>query len=164
MNESLMMYLTLGSLGLSVITIIILVIYMIRFHKLYRRYDLFMRGRDAESMEGIILLQMDEIRDIKAEDKVTKEMLRQIRKGVRLSYQKFGMVKYNAFKGMGGNLSFAMSLLNEMNSGIVLNAVHTREGCYLYIKEVEQGETEVLLGSEEQEALEIALGYHDKFK
>ncbi len=61
---------------------------------------------------------------------------------------------------MGGNLSFAMSLLDYTNSGFVLNSVHSREGCYVYIKEVERGETEVLLGSEEKEALERALGYH----
>jgi len=61
---------------------------------------------------------------------------------------------------MGGNLSFTMALLDYTNSGFVLNSVHSREGCYVYIKEVERGETEVLLGSEEKEALERALGYH----
>ncbi|MCQ4833339.1 DUF4446 family protein, partial [Hungatella sp. SL.1.14] len=74
--------------------------------------------------------------------------------------QKFGLVKYNAFKGMGGNLSFAMALLDYTNTGFVLNSVHSREGCYVYIKEVERGETDVLLGSEERDALEQALGYH----
>ena len=69
-------------------------------------------------------------------------------------------MKYNAFKGMGGNLSFAMALLDYTNTGFVLNSVHSREGCYVYIKEVERGETDVLLGSEEKDALEQALGYH----
>ena len=80
-------------------------------------------------------------------------------KNVKASYQKFGMVKYNAFKGMGGNLSFAFAMLDLNNTGFVLNSVHSREGCYLYIKTVEKGETDVLLGSEEKEALEQALGY-----
>ena len=61
---------------------------------------------------------------------------------------------------MGGNLSFAMALLDYTNTGFVLNSVHSREGCYVYIKEVERGETDVLLGSEEKDALEQALGYH----
>jgi len=61
---------------------------------------------------------------------------------------------------MGGNLSFAMAILDYTNSGFVLNSVHSREGCYVYIKEVERGETDVLLGSEEKDALEQALGYH----
>ena len=61
---------------------------------------------------------------------------------------------------MGGNLSFAMAMLDYTNTGFVLNSVHSREGCYVYIKEVDRGETDVLLGSEEKDALEMALGYH----
>lgn len=53
-----------------------------------------------------------------------------------------------------------MALLDYTNTGFVLNSVHSREGCYVYIKEVERGETDVLLGSEEKDALEQALGYH----
>ena len=41
----------------------------------------------------------------------------------------------------------------------LLDVVHSREGSYIYLKEVEEGATEVLLGGEEQEALEQALGY-----
>ena len=80
-------------------------------------------------------------------------------KQVKDSFQKFGFVKYNAFKGMGGNLSFVIAMLDGNNTGFVLDVVHSREGCYIYLKEVEEGATEVLLGSEEQEALEQALGY-----
>ena len=79
---------------------------------------------------------------------------------MRSSFQKFGMVKYNAFKGMGGNLSFAFALLDYTNSGFVMNSVHSQEGCYLYLKEVDRGQTETLLGNEEKEALEQALGYN----
>ena len=52
-----------------------------------------------------------------------------------------------------------IAMLDDNNSGFILDAVHSREGCYLYLKEVEEGATEVLLGGEEQEALEQALGY-----
>ena len=45
-------------------------------------------------------------------------------------------------------------MLDNNNSGFVLDVVHSREGCYIYLKEVEEGATEVLLGGEEQEALE----------
>ena len=77
----------------------------------------------------------------------------------RLGYQKTGSCQYNAFKGMGGNLSFVIAMLDDNNTGFVLNSVHSREGCYLYLKDVVEGKTEVLLGSEEKEALERALGY-----
>ncbi|MDO4295083.1 MAG: DUF4446 family protein [bacterium] len=161
MNDELLIYLTAGALAFSVLVFIALIVLLVSYRRLYKRYDMFMRGKDAETLEDLILMQMDELRDLKAENKSVKELLRSLRKSQRVSYQKFGMVKYNAFQGMGGNLSFAFAMLNEMNSGFVLNAVHSREGCYLYLKNIEQGETDVMLGAEEKEALERALGYHD---
>ena len=68
----------------------------------------------------------------------------------------------NAFKEMGGNMSFALAELDYTNSGFIINTVHSREGCYLYIKTVDCGQTEVLLSAEEKEALEKALGYLDR--
>ncbi len=153
-------FLIIGLSGLTLILLIVVIICIIQMKRLYRRYDFFMRGKDAETLEGIIMEQMEDIAQLKSEDRANKDSLRNTNKNYRSAFQKFGLVKYNAFKGMGGNLSFAMSLLDYTNSGFVLNSVHSREGCYVYIKEVERGETEVLLGSEEKEALERALGYH----
>ena len=149
-------------LGLAVITLILfitVIICLIKMSQLYRRYDLFMRGKDAETLEDLLIKQIEDINLLKIEDKTNKENIRSIKRNIRASFQKLGLVRYNAFQGMGGNLSFAIALLDYTNSGFVLNSVHSREGCYMYLKRVDRGQTEVLLGSEEREALEQALGY-----
>lgn len=153
------MYLIIGSCGLSLILLIAFIICMIKMNKLYRRYDRFMRGKDAETLEDTMISILEQLKDLNAKDRANKDMMKSLSKQVKDSFQKFGFVKYNAFKGMGGNLSFVLAMLDDNNTGFVLDAVHSREGCYLYLKEVEEGATEVLLGSEEQEALEQALGY-----
>lgn len=153
-------YLIIGLIAVTIILLIVVIICLVQMGKLYRRYDYFMRGKDAETLEEIIMEQVEDIAQLKAEDRANKDSLRSTNKNYRSAFQKFGLVKYNAFKGMGGNLSFAMAILDYTNSGFVLNSVHSREGCYVYIKEVERGETDVLLGSEEKDALEQALGYH----
>lgn len=152
-------YIIIGQAVLTLLLLVTVIICIIKIRRLYRSYDYFMRGKDAESLEDMIIKQMEDIIALKAEDRSNKDSIRTINKNIRASYQKFGMVKYNAFKGMGGNLSFAFALLDYTNTGFVLNSVHSREGCYLYLKEVDRGQTEVLLGSEEKEALEQALGY-----
>jgi hypothetical protein len=151
--------LTVGLIAFDVVLLILIVIGWFRFRKLHRSYDLFMRGKDAENLESTIKAMGDDIKDLRREDRTNKEAIRVLNKIQRGSYQKFGLVKYNAFKGMGGNMSFAYALLDYTNSGFILNTVHSREGCYLYIKVVQCGQTEVLLGAEEKEALEQALGY-----
>ena len=65
-----------------------------------------------------------------------------------------GLVKYDAFNEMGGKLSFSLALLNETNNGFVMNAVHSREGCYTYVKEIIDGNAIIMLSEEEKEALD----------
>ena len=155
-------YIIGGLLALVILLLILAVAHMMQIKSLSRKYDYFMRGKDAETMEDVILDEMDELRSLRAEDRANKDSIRSLNRNFRASFQKYGVVKYNAFKGMGGNLSFAFAMLDYTNSGFILNCVHSREGCYLYIKEVDMGKTDIVLGNEEQEALEQALGYIKK--
>ena len=155
-------YIIMGLVILVVLLLILAIITMTKLRRLDRKYDYFMRGKDAETLEDIIMDEIDELRDLRAEDRSNKDSIRTLNRNFRASFQKYGIVKYNAFKGMGGNLSFALAVLDYTNSGFVMNCVHSREGCYLYIKEVDMGQTDIVLGNEEQEALEQALGYVKK--
>lgn len=153
------MLLIVGFSVLSVVLLIAVIVCIVKMNKLYRRYDLFMRGKDAETLEDTLEDILEELKESQSRDRASKDAMKRLSKQVKDSFQKFGFVKYNAFKGMGGNLSFVIAMLDGNNTGFVLDVVHSREGCYIYLKEVEEGATEVLLGSEEQEALEQALGY-----
>lgn len=155
-------YIIIAQAILSLILLVVVIICIVKMKKLYRRYDIFMRGKDAETLEDVIIGQMEDIVELKAQDRANKDSIRIVNKNSRASFQKFGIVKYNAFKGMGGNLSFALALLDYTNSGFVINSVHSREGCFLYLKAVERGETDMELGAEEREALEQALGYKER--
>jgi hypothetical protein len=53
-------------------------------------------------------------------------------------------------------------MLNRGNTGFVLNAVHSKEGCYTYIKEIIGGNSVVLLAEEEKEAVQQAIRYNVK--
>lgn len=48
-------------------------------------------------------------------------------------------------------------MLDEENSGWVLNSMHSREGCYTYVKEIVKGESYIELSEEEKESLEHAI-------
>lgn len=151
-------------IALSVVVVILaiaLIVCFVRYRMLYVAYDYFMRGSDAESLEETIMNMCDDIETLRGEDKLNKDAIRALNKNFRSSYQKLGVVKYNAFKDIGGTMSFALALLDFTNTGFVINSVHSREGCYMYVKRVDCGKTEVLLGDEEKQALEEALGYNE---
>ena len=144
---------------LCIASLIVAVIAIGRYRDLYRRYDLFMRGKDAESLEELILRQQEDIEELKEAKLTDREAMRVMNRNIRASIQKFGIVHYDAFEGMGGKMSFALALLDYTNTGMIINCMHSREGCFIYVKEVEAGSTYTPLGAEEKEALERALGY-----
>ncbi len=54
-------------------------------------------------------------------------------------------------------MSFALAMLDKSNNGYVINAIHSREGCYTYAKEIIKGESYITLGEEEKKALDKAI-------
>ena len=144
---------------LCIASLIVAVIAIGRYRDLYRRYDLFMRGKDAESLEELILRQQEDIEELKEAKLTDREAMRVMNRNIRASIQKFGIVHYDAFEGMGGKMSFALALLDYTNTGMIINCMHSREGCFIYVKHVDAGSTYTPLGAEEKEALERALGY-----
>lgn len=143
---------------LAVVIVLFAVVLRMGSHlsALEQRYNKFLKGKDVEDMESIILKRFAEIDSLKKTTFLVKDSLSEINEMEKRSLQKIGVVKYDAFDDMGGNLSFALALLDHENNGLVLNSVHAREGCYTYAKEVVKGESYILLGNEEKEALEIA--------
>ena len=146
--------------GLVVILIILMIVGIKKMKALYRTYDLFMRGKNAESLESSFLKVYEDVEALKEEDKSNKDMIKAINKTLNRSYQKTAVVRYDAFAGMGGLSSFAMTLLDRNDSGILLNCIHSRESCYMYIKEITQGECDKALSKEEAKSLEEAKSKH----
>ena len=152
-DPGILIYLILALLLLAFIIIIIL---FVRQNTLLRKYRSFMRGRGGRSIEDLLKTRIDEIDKLKENDAYISKRLKSLEHSVLKSYQKCGIVKYDAFKEMGGKLSFAYALLNEDNSGYIINSIHSREGCYTYIKEIIKGESFIALSDEENEAFETA--------
>ena len=75
---------------------------------------------------------------------------------------RYGIVKYDAFDDVGGKLSFALAMLDRSNTGFILNAIHSRDNCFLYIKEIVKGESYIMLSDEEIRALQQAVSTEEE--
>lgn len=141
---------------LTLILIVTLVTVICKLNVIVRKYDAIMSGKKGADLEKIIRIRFKEMDAVKANEKrITKEH-REIKKHLSDCYSKMGLVKYDAFEGMAGKLSFSLVLLNEENSGVVINTIHSHEGCYTYAKEIIKGESYIPLSEEEKNALERA--------
>ena len=164
----------LGSLGidtvylfiflfiLQVVLIVLLIILNNKYRYLQKSYTTFMKGRNGKSLEKSIFKKFEELEEIADLVNENKEKIKDISKKMEGHYQKAGIVKYDAFHEMGGNLSFALTMLDQNNNGWIFNAMHSREGCYTYIKEIVKGESYIELSEEEQQCLEKAI-YQEEY-
>lgn len=128
-----------------------------KYNRLKNSYASFMRGKNGKNLEESILDKFSELDEIAETCRENDANIKKIFQGIKGNYQKVGIVKYDAFNEMGGKLSFALTLLDGNDSGWILNAMHSREGCYTYIKEIVRGESYIELSDEESESLDQAI-------
>ena len=150
-------YVVIGMAGIILLLFIIILVMLIRDHGLRKRYKQFMSGENGKSMESAILDKFQAIDQLQSDVVNINKELNRINGQLVTAYQKIGIVKYDAFKEIGGKLSFVLVLLTAEDNGFILNSMHsTKEGCYTYTKEVINGEVSVILSEEEQRALNEA--------
>lgn len=154
-------YLLIVSAVLAVMMLAVIILLIIQIRKvkiLTKRLDRFLLGKDGMSLEQDIIGLCEDNKFLKNSAEKNKKDIRNLYKQLETAYQKMGLVKYDAFNQMGGQLSFSLALLDENNNGFIINSVHSAEGCYSYTKEIKNGVSAISLGREEAEALAIAMG------
>jgi hypothetical protein len=144
-------------LVLYITTFLLVIIQHIKLNKIKKAYEKFMRGKNVRSLENEIAGLFEDIDFLKKSFQKTDLDIKEMKQNLLIAYQKVGIVHYDAFREMGGKLSFSIALLNNNNDGYILNSVHSTEGCYTYTKEVVGGSSYITLGEEEKEALTKAI-------
>ena len=146
------------ALFVLIVALFLLVISVnMKYTRLKSSYNSFMRGKDGRTLEDSIFERFEELDHLTESTLKNRQAIRKINEEMMSNFQKVGILKYDAFHEMGGKLSFALTLLDGNNSGYIINSMHSREGCYNYIKEIVKGESYIELSEEEAESLDRAI-------
>ena len=157
--------------GIIIIIMFIIIIALIvnavridvKYGRLSTSYNSFMKGKDGKTLERVILQKFKEVDALVNLSKKSRQDINEIYRKIEDVYQKVGVIKYDAFNEMGGKLSFALTLLDGNNTGWIINSMHSREGCYTYIKEIVKGQSYIELSEEEAGSLERAV-YQEEYE
>lgn len=76
---------------------------------------------------------------------------------LRGTVQHVGMVRYDAFEDVGGQLSFSCALLDDRGDGVVITSINGRQDTRVYAKPVTGGRSSHNLSGEENAAIKQAL-------
>lgn len=152
-------YILIALLIIIIIQFVLILVQNSKIKKISAKIAKFMKGKEASSLEDEIVALFDDNQIIKKATEKNQKDINNLYNRLSFCFQKVGIIKYDAFNQMGGQLSYSIALLDEDDNGILLNSVHSTDGCYSYSKEIRGGKCKLELGEEEQMALNEAMNY-----
>ena len=143
---------------LLILVLLILVIYtMVRLSSMRARYREMMRGTQADDLEGMLIGHIHEVEAIAATNAQILEENELIRQFIRKSIVRVASVRFRAFEDMGGDLSYAVAMLDANNDGLIFSSIFARADSRSYIKPIKHGSSAYALTDEEKSVLEEAM-------
>lgn len=145
-------------LGTVAVLLIGFIILIVKVSFLNKKYISFMKKiGNGKNIEEDLENYMHRVNRVEKQNVEIKEVIESINKNMNNCIQKIGIVRYNAFKDTGSDLSFALAMLDEKNNGVVLNGIYSREMSNIYAKPVENGVSKYTISDEEKEAIQRAI-------
>ena len=146
-----------GLLTTNIILIITTIVNIILLIGVNLKYIRFMKKLGSGSnLDEMLRDYLKDVKEIKRDNSEIKAYYTKLDSDMASCIQKVGLVRYNAFKDVGSDLSFAMALLDGNDTGVVLNGLYGSESSNIFAKPVKNGVSKYQLSEEEKEALEIA--------
>lgn len=146
---------------ISVILCILIIAFIVLLVKLFsinKKYKTFINKLgNGNNIEEDLENYMYRVERVEKQHAEIRGLINTIDTNMANCIQKIGIVRYNAFKDTGSDLSFALAMLDEKNNGVVLNGIYSREMSNIYAKPVENGKSTYTISEEEQQAIQKAI-------
>lgn len=144
--------------GVTIVLLLGFIVLLAKFSSLNKKYkDFMVKLGNGKNLEEDLETYMYRVNKVEKQNAEITNQIDLMDKDLRKCIQKVGIVRYNAFKDVGSDLSFALALLNEQNNGIVLNGIYSRDMSNIYAKPIENGKSKYVVSEEEAQAIQKAM-------
>lgn len=139
------------------IGILLAVLAHLRLRRLRRDYSVLQAGDDRESFVSAAARQVETVARLRAELSAVERRVSDLRLDLADALRHVAVVRYDAFRDMGGRMSFSAALLDDAGDGVVISAIHGRTETRTYAKGVKAADSDQPLSPEERQAITFAL-------
>jgi len=149
-------------LGWAVLLIlwVLLALWVVRLQQRARRVENELRGiLTGASIDNVPKMLVDYLTTVRQTANTVEEVRREHREIASrfpTVIRHVGLVRFSPFHDTGGDQSFALALLDGRGDGVVVTALHSRNGNRLYAKPIERGRSTYALTPEEMQAMSRA--------
>jgi hypothetical protein len=141
----------------AVVGVLLALLAHLRLRRLRRDYSVLQADDGRESFVSAAARQVEVVARLRAELVAVERRLRELRLDVAGALRHVAVVRYDAFRDMGGRMSFSAALLDDAGDGLVITAIHGRSETRSYAKGVKAGDSNQQLSPEERQAIAFAL-------
>ena len=150
-------YILAAASFLSLALLIWIFVLSLKIRKINADIRTMFSGNKVSNLEELLLSQAKSIQLLDKDIQELYDISNQINALASKGLHQVGMVRFNPFKDVGGDQSFAIALLNGKNNGLTISSLYSREGTRIYAKSIVSGESEKHpLTEEEREAIKLA--------
>lgn len=148
----------LGWVIITIILVLLVITMMAKLSSLNKKYKKFLEKLgNGNNIEEDLETYMYRVEKVEKQNAEITNYVKTLDEDLTRCIQKVGIVRYNAFKDTGSDLSFTLALLDEHNDGVVLNGIYSREMSNIYAKPVKNGESSYTMSEEEKMAVQKAI-------
>lgn len=156
-------YAIIGLAAWTILFLVWIILIQLKYNNLKKRVSEAFSGISAKNLEELIGSHSKSIKILDKDIQELYNISNQINNLSFRSLHKIGFLRFNPFKDVGGDQSFAVALLNGKNNGIMISSLYTREGTRVYAKSIVGGKAEKYpLTEEEEKAIKIAIATDPK--
>lgn len=130
---------------------------LFKVQKLRSQYERLISGVSEQNVEEVLIDYLKSTKGLETRTKALEEKTRSIEAESRTHLQNIGIVRFNAFEGVGGDQSFSIAMLDDSRKGITLTGIFGHADTRVYAKPIEDGISRYTLTPEENEAIAIAV-------
>lgn len=139
------------------VSIAFIVFLFLRIRRLEADYDFLTRGSEGQNFIEIVNENIAQTKQVIDEVEDLSERYAMVIRRSAGMLQHVGVVRYDAFRDLGGQFSFSIALLDDRGNGMVLSSIYGRSESRAYAKPVVERGSSYELSPEEHEAIRLAM-------
>ncbi|MEK8128950.1 DUF4446 family protein [Paenibacillus filicis] len=143
----------LAAAAILFIFLIFLIVLSVKLKNVKKRHAALLNGTTGMNIEEVVIQLQEQFNTLKARSDQADQGIQFIREDMTRMKSRVGVYRFNAFAESGSDLSFAVALVDDEGTGVVLSGIHNREQTYVYAKPLEKGQSKYTLSPEEKEAV-----------
>lgn len=146
----------IAAAAVALLSLLLCALALARVRRVRRDYALLRGTGDDQDVVAHVNRVLQRLGEIERRLQEIERAVEDVALAGRHSLQRFGLVRFDAFEDMGGQLSFSAALLDDYGDGLVITSINGRTETRTYAKTVKNMRSAHNLSEEELEALSIA--------